>query len=272
MVDVKASFTGSIPEYYDSCLGPAWFDAFAVDLAQRLPVKPPGDVLEIACGTGLVTRRLRERLDPAVRLVATDLSKAMLDYARGKLSGRQGIEWREADAVNLPFADGEFGAVVCAFGVMFVPDKRAAFREAHRVLKEGGILLFNVWDRIEENPHAAISAAVFEGLFPADEEMRFRAPYEMHDPALLRQLLAETDFREVQIETKRHQVDGVSARTVTIGAIRGTPRSLLFEKRGVSLDAMVEKIAVALANSGGADPYRGPAQAVVVEARRRVQG
>ena len=105
MVDVKASFTGSIPEYYDSCLGPAWFDAFAVDLAQRLPVKPPGDVLEIACGTGLVTRRVRERLDPAVRLVATDLSKAMLDYARGKLSGRQGIEWREADALNLPFAD-----------------------------------------------------------------------------------------------------------------------------------------------------------------------
>jgi len=83
MAEVRASFSGSIPEYYDSCLGPAWFDAFAVDLAQRLPSKPPGDVLEIACGTGQVTRRLRERLDPTVGVVATDLSKAMLDYPRG---------------------------------------------------------------------------------------------------------------------------------------------------------------------------------------------
>jgi SAM-dependent methyltransferase len=215
-----------------------------------------------------VTRRLRERLDPTVRLVATDLSKAMLDYARDKLGEAKGIEWREADAVNLPFGDGEFGAVVCAFGIMFVPDKKAAFREARRVLKEGGILLFNVWDRIEENPHAAASAEVVEGLFPGDEEMRFRIPFEMHDRALLQRLLAEAHFSEVQIERKRLQLDRVSARTMAIGLIHGTPRSLLIEKRGVSLDEVVEKVAAALAKIGGADPYRGPAQAVIAAARR----
>lgn len=267
MVDLRASFTGSIPEYYDSCLGPAWFDAFAADLAQRLPANPPGDVLEIACGTGLLTRHVRERLDPGLRLVATDLSKAMLDYARGKLGERKGIEWREADAVRLPFVDGEFGAVVCAFGVMFVPDRQAAFREARRVLREGGILLFNVWDRIEENPHAAAGAEVIETLFPGDEEMRFRIPFEMHDPVLLRGLLAGARFREVRIEKKRLQLDRVSARTVAIGQIRGTPRSLLIEKRGVPLDDVVGKATAALAKIGGADPYRAPAQAVVVEAR-----
>ena len=266
MVDVKANFSGSIPEFYDSCLGPAWFDAYAADLAQRLPARPPGGVLEIACGTGLVTRHLRERLDPAVRLVASDLSKAMLDYARGKLGSRKGIEWREADAAKLPFGDGEFGAVVCAFGVMFVPDRPAAFREARRVLKEGGILLFNVWDRIEENPHAEANAQVIEGLFPGDEEMRFRIPFEMHDPGLLRRLLAVARFRELKLETKRIQIDRVSARTVAIGSIRGTPRSLLIEKRGASLDDVIEKVTAALAKSGGADPYRGSTQAVVVEA------
>ena len=62
MVDLSTSFSGSIPQYYDMCLGAAWFDAFAADLAQRLPTKPPGDVLEIACGTGLLTWRVRERL------------------------------------------------------------------------------------------------------------------------------------------------------------------------------------------------------------------
>ena len=86
MADLKASFGGNMPEYYDKYMGPAWFDTYAADLVQRLPAKPPGDVLEIACGTGLVTRRLRAFLDPTVRLVATDLSKAMLDYARGKVS------------------------------------------------------------------------------------------------------------------------------------------------------------------------------------------
>lgn len=267
MVDVKANFSGSIPEYYDTCLGPAWFEAFAADLAQRLPARPPGDVLEIACGTGLATRRLRERLDPAVRLVATDLSKAMLDYARAKLGEHAGIEWREADAAKLPFRDAEFGAVVCAFGVMFVPDRQAAFREARRVLAKGGILLFNVWDRIEENPHGMAGAEVIEGIFPGDEEMRFRIPFEMYEPELLHRLLADAHFGEVRIEKKRHQVDGVSARSVAIGQVRGTPRSLLIEKRGISLDSVIDRLSTVLTRIGGADPYRAPAQAIVVEAR-----
>jgi len=266
MVDVRASFSGNIPEYYDKCLGPAWFEAYAADLAQRLPANPPGDVLEIACGTGMVTRQLRERLDSTIRLVATDLSEAMLDYARAKLAERGDIEWREADAVELPFGDGAFGVVVCAFGVMFVPDKHAAFKEARRVLKDGGILLFNTWDRIEENPHAAINAQVVENLFPCDEEMRFRIPYEMHNPVLLKQLLAETGFRDVRIEKMRLPVDRVSARIVATGQIRGTPRSSLIERRGVSLDEVIDKVTAALARAGGANPYRGVAQAIVVEA------
>ena len=269
MVDTSATFTGSIPQYYDSCFGPAYLDAILLDLAQRLPAKPPGDVLEIACGTGLLTRRVRERLDPTVRLVATDLSIAMLDYARAKLGTSNNLEWREADAAKLPLRDGEFGAVVCSFGFMFAPDKSVAFSEAHRVLKKGGILLFNVWDRIEENPHILANAEVVEGLFPGDQEMRFRMPYEMYDPALLRGLLAKAQFGDVKIEKKQVPITGASARTIATGQIRGTPRSLLIEKRGVPLDDVIDKVTVALAKIGGADPYRGVAKSIVVEARRR---
>jgi SAM-dependent methyltransferase len=194
----------------------------------------------------------------------------MLDYARKKLIHCEGIDWREADAARLPFGAGEFRTVVCAFGVMFVADKRAVFREVRRVLGRGGIFLFNVWDRLEENPAAAINARVVEDLFPGDPEVHFQTPFEMHDPGALQRLLAETGFGEERIEKKRIQVDGVSARTIALGQIRGTPRSLLIEKRGASLDDVVEKVAAALARAGGADPWRVLANAVVVEARAQL--
>ena len=154
MTDKSASFTGSIPEHYDTCSGPAMFERWAEDFVRRLPARIDGDVLETACGTGILTRRLRDRLAPGVRLVATDLNRAMLDYARRRLGEPPGVEWQTADAAALPFPDGSFGAVVCQLGIMFVPDKAAAMREARRVLVSGGLFAFLVWDRLELNPHA----------------------------------------------------------------------------------------------------------------------
>jgi SAM-dependent methyltransferase len=264
MVSTSATFSG--PQYYDDYLGPVWFAAYASDLVRRLPQHPPGDVLEIACGTGLVTQHLREHLDPSTRLVATDLSKIMLDHARDKLSERNGIEWREADALKLPFEDASFGAVVCGFGIMFVPDRVAALKEARRVLVDGGLLLFNVWDRIENNPAAAVNATVFEFFFPGDAEMRFVAPFNMYGIDFLRDLLERARFREVRIETKRIPIERADPRAIAAGMIRGTPRSALIEKRGVSLDNVVDKVAATLEEAGG-NPYFGHTQAVVIEAR-----
>ena len=264
MVGTSSGFTG--PAYYNDYIGPVLFDPFAADLVQRLPNRPPGDVLEIACGTGLMTRRLRERIDSSLRVVATDLSTAMLDYACAKLGDGNGIEWQQADALALPFDDHTFGAVVCGFGIMFVPDRQAMLKETRRVLVDGGTLLFNVWDRIENNPHAAVNAAVLEAMFPGDAEMRFRTPYDMHDAENLRQLLEVGGFRETLIETKRIAISGADPRAIATGQIRGTPRSVLIEKRDVSLDIVIEKVANALATAGG-NPYFGYGQAVVVQAR-----
>ena len=135
MTDVASSFSGSIPEYYDTHMGPAIFEPYAADLAQRLAAGIAGPVLETACGTGILTRRLRAHLEAGTRLVATDLSAAMLDYARTRLADLPGVEWREADAAHLPFSSSSFAAVVCQLGLMFVPDKAAAMREARRVAR-----------------------------------------------------------------------------------------------------------------------------------------
>jgi len=263
VIRTSAAFTG--PQYYNDCLGPLWFDPFAGDLVQRLREQPAGDVLEIACGTGLVTRRLRERLSRSVRLVATDVSKAMLDFARAKLQARQDIEWHEADALNLPFGDSEFGAAVCGFGFMFTADRQAALGEARRVLIDGGILLFDVWDRIEHNPHAFANAEVLEAMFPGDPVMKFGMPYDMGDPRLLRQLLSGAGFRVTSIETKRIPITGADPRSIATGLIRGTPRAALIAQRGVSLETAIDKVTDALASAGGV-PYSGQAQAVIVQA------
>ena len=264
--DPRATFAGSIPEHYDRCLGTAYFGPPAAELARRMPGDPGGNVLETACGTGLVTRRLRARLHPNVRLVATDLSPAMLAYAR-KSVGEDGIEWREADAGKLPFDDGRFAAVACALGFMFVPDKAAAFAEARRVLKPGGLLLFSVWDRIEANPSGLVGAEALEGLAPGDPELVFRTQYSMADTAMLRKLVEGAGFIDARIDRVPLEVSGVSARMIATGQVRGTPRATLIANKGFDLEHVIDVVSTALAKSGGADPYRAPSSAILVEAR-----
>ena len=267
MVDAAANFGGSVPEYYDRYLGAGQFKAFAVDLAKRLPARPPGDVLELACGTGIVTQELRARLDPNLSLTATDLSPEMLGFAQRKLAAAPGIEWKQADATKLPFNGGAFGALVCAFGIMFFPDKKAAMKEARRVLRPGGLLLMNVWDGLENNPHGRANAEVMERLFPGDPEMRFAAiPYGFNDRAVIEDLLAQSGFGKVKFTKAKLAVSAPSARDWAIGQMRGTPRGSLVEKKGRNLDEVIAEVAAALARAGGERPFRVEAQALVVEA------
>ena len=264
MSSAPPSFTG--PAYYNDCIGPLLFEPFACALVARCPTLPPGDVLETACGTGLVTRHLRAHLDKTCSLVATDLTTTMLDYARQKLAALADIDWREADMLHLPFEDGRFGAVVCGFGLMFAPDRLGALAEARRVLMPGGTLHMSVWDRIETNPHGHTNAQVVEGMFPGDPEMRFRTPYEMYDVAELRDLLSRAGFGNAHFETRRVPIVNADPEAIATGQIRGTPRSALIAKRGVPLEVVISAVADALRQSGGA-PYNGHAQAVLIEAR-----
>ena len=169
-----ASFAGSLPAFYQQYLVPLIFEPYAADLAQRLARRPLRRVLEIAAGTGVVTRHLASTLPDTVTIVATDLNQAMLDQAATTGTSRP-VEWRQADASQLPFPDQSFDAVVCQFGVMFFPDKPRAYAEARRVLRPGGVFLFNVWDRIEHNEFADVVTAELARRYP-DDPPRFLAP------------------------------------------------------------------------------------------------
>ena len=151
MKEEHAKFSGSIPAAYDRYLGPILFQPYAEDLAARLQGKKTRSVLELACGTGIVTRVLRTYLPSKVKLIATDLNEPMFRQAAAKFGTGEKVRWLEADACALPFDDGKFDAVVCQFGIMFVPDKALAAREAYRVLKRDGLFIFNVWDAMKHN-------------------------------------------------------------------------------------------------------------------------
>jgi ubiquinone/menaquinone biosynthesis C-methylase UbiE len=265
--DLQRTFTKGIAENYDHYLGPAWFGPIANDLAARLPTDPGGDVLEVACGTGLMTRPLRTLLVPSRRLVATDLSPGMLDHARGRLADVSGIEWMKADALDLPFAEGEFAALACSLGVMFPPDKERLFAQFRRVLKPGGLLLFNVWDRKDLNTCVRVYSDVIEGMFPGDAEMQFSVPYSMSDTARLRELVVGAGFQEPRIEKVAITVTG-TPRDIATGQVRGTPRGLLLAKRGVDLDDAIDRVTAALEKEGGTGTsFRAAVQVIAVEAR-----
>ena len=182
MLETDKVFAGSIPENYDRYMVPLIFEAFAADLVRRAASLSPSAVLETAAGTGVVTRALAPKLAPGARYVATDLNQPMLDYAASRQGLDSPVVWRQADALALPFEDAAFDVVCCQFGAMFFPDRSAAYREARRVLKPGGHLLFNVWDRIEENVFADDVTNALARIFPNDPP-RFlaRTPHGYHD-------------------------------------------------------------------------------------------
>ncbi len=260
------TFAGSIPKLYDEVLVPLIFEPYADDIVRRLASRKISRVLELAAGTGVVTRRLAAHLPADVSIIATDLNRPMLDMAAA-VGTQRPVEWREADAMQLPFADGEFDAVVCQFGVMFFPDKAKAFSETRRVLKTGGAFLFSVWDRIEENEFADTVTTALGSLFPGDPP-RFmaRTPHGYHDVAIVARDLAGGGFAaSADVHTVAARSTAASPRIAAIAYCQGTPLRNEIEARDKSrLIEATDVAAEAIGRRFGPGPVSGKIQAHVV--------
>ncbi len=259
-------FVGSIPKLYETHLVPLIFEPYAVDLVDRLASRSPARVLEIAAGTGVVTRALASALPDSVAIVATDLNQPMLDHANAVGTTRP-VEWRQADAMQLPFGDGTFDAVVCQFGVMFFPDKGKAFSETRRVLSPGGVFIFNVWDRIEENEFADVVTTALESLFP-ENPPRFmaRTPHGYHNRSTIERDLKSGGFAApADISTVAARSRAASPRIPAIAYCQGTPLRNEIEARDASrLGEATDFAARAIAQRFGSGAVDGKIQAHVV--------
>jgi SAM-dependent methyltransferase len=263
-------FAGSVPSLYDTHMVPLFFAPYAADLARRLASRPFTRLLEIAAGTGVVTRALDSALPASVSIVATDLNPAMIEQARA-VGVRRTVEWRVADAMQLPFEDAQFDVVVCQFGVMFFPDKAKGFAQARRVLRPGGIFLFNTWDRIEENEFADAVTAALVPLFPQDPP-RFlaRTPHGYHDPASIGRDVARGGFRiPPRIETVTARSRAPSARIPALAYCQGTPLRNEIEARDANgLERATDAAAAEVARRFGDGAVDGKIQAHVVSVER----
>ena len=260
-------FAGSIPEIYDRLLVPLIFERYAQDLAVRIEITEPQEVLETAAGTGVLTSAIASRLPAQSRIVASDLNQPMLDRAatRRSLEGR--VTWRQADALGLPFEDRTFDVVACQFGVMFFPDKVKGYKEARRVLRPRGHFFFNVWDEIRNNEFADTVNEAVAAFLPNDPPaFMARTPHGYHDVGKIRADLSAAGFADISVETIEHVSRAASPKDPAVAFCQGTPLRNEIEARGASLEAATDAAATALAKRFGNGPIAGRIRAHVISA------
>jgi ubiquinone/menaquinone biosynthesis C-methylase UbiE len=260
-------FVGSIPEIYDRYLGPMLFHPYAVDLARRLAARPVRRALELAAGTGIATVEAARALPPTADLVVTDLNQPMLDAAANRVQAPN-LTFQTADAQNPPFPDADFDVVFCQFGVMFLPDKPAAYAALRRVVRPGGTLLFSVWDSIDANPITAEVAAAVARRFPADPpDFLSRVPHGYHDPDAIRPALTAAGFTSVTVERVTLPCTAPSPGDVAIGLCQGTPmRHEITTRAPEDLEAITDEVEAAVRARFGPGEVRADMAALVVTA------
>lgn len=263
MDDADRRWVESMPDAYEQCLVPTVFRPFAVDLAERVRRRGPDTVLELAAGTGVLTAEVLDLL-PSATVVATDLNDAMVALGARRVPS---AEWRTADAMDLPFGDGTFDAVLCQFGVMFFPDKPAALAQARRVLAPDGVVLLNAWGPVDAHDFQAAAVAVCDRLFPDDPPKFMRSVvHHYSDADALVADVAAAGLRVVELEQLVLEGVAPSAFEIASGYCLGTPLRSEIEARGGDLHGVTNKVAAEIETRLGAKGLSGRMQAHVLTA------
>lgn len=229
MDDTSRQWVASMPAAYELGLVGPVFAPFALHLSAQVADRKPERVLELAAGTGVLTRELVRRL-PDAEVVATDLNEAMVSFGEQRVPQAQ---WRAADAMALPFDDGTFDVVVCQFGVMFLPDRVAAFAGMRRLLKPGGALLFNAWGPVAEHTYEKALVETLQRLFPDDPPTFMQStPHGYSDPTAIEADVRAAGFGDVRLETLHLTSHVESVAALATGYCEGSPVRAELARRG----------------------------------------
>ncbi|HTL34302.1 MAG TPA: methyltransferase domain-containing protein [Kofleriaceae bacterium] len=262
MTTTAPQFAGSIPETYETYFAPVLFEPYSRELARRIPPEATR-ILEIAAGTGRLSRRLLDNMPARTELVVTDLHQPMLDVASSRIHDSR-ARFQQADMLELPFIDGTFDAVFCQFGLMFAPDKPLAMREMHRVLRPGGTLVVAVWDTLANNPASELLHRMAFALMPDDPPVFMARPFSMADSQEL--LALAQDFASAHVDTVMLPGVSESASHFATGLVRGNPLYNQLVERRIDADAFQAQVAAALASEFGDSPCKSQLSAHILTA------
>jgi ubiquinone/menaquinone biosynthesis C-methylase UbiE len=264
-------FSGSIPKHYEQYQGPMFFEPYAIEISRRFNPSSVQVVLEIACGTGRITRHLREVIPVASKFVSSDISEDMLEVAKEKLNNRD-IEWRIIDAGELPFDDNSIDLVVCGFGYMFVPDKSRAFEEAYRVLRPGGMLLFATWDKLELNGASYVYRKMVEEYCGDRLPETYHLAFSMYDEASIKESLRLAGFSRIIIEKVDKLAFSQSAKSAAFGLTRGgSIYNEIMKRNPAWIEEISARVEKELAEKFGAEPMIAPMRAVISQAWKQIE-
>jgi ubiquinone/menaquinone biosynthesis C-methylase UbiE len=213
-------FEKTIPGVYEKYLGPYLYEPYSIYVS-NLVKNNPKSALEIGAGSGRLTNHLAKKMGKNAKLTALDINAGMINIAKQMVKATN-VEFVEADAQNLPFADNSFDFVVCQFGFMFLPDKQKGFNEAWRVLKPGGQFIFVTWDKAENNITLHISQQTILHYLKATPPPFFgRAYFAMNDPEQLKTYAEVAGFEHVTIEKVTLEGESPTAMDAAIGFVEG---------------------------------------------------
>ena len=194
----RGQVTSSAAEVYEEFFVPALFQEWSDRVADTITIRAGDRVLDVACGTGVLTRAVAARVGPSGAAIGLDVNEGMLTVARRKAPR---LDWRSGRAEALPFDTERFDAVVSQFGLMFFEDRRAALAEMMRVLRHGGRLAVAVWDSLEHTPGYATVTQLLQRLFGDRVADALRAPFALGDPGALRSLFSSAGIPSATVTT-----------------------------------------------------------------------
>lgn len=255
---------GNDASNYEEYLGPLIFEPSAKALLPHIADLPASSILELACGSGRLTKHLSAAFPATTSLVATDINPDMLELAQQQLSNSS-ITFQLADAQQLPFTDQSFDLILNQFGLMFLPDQQGGVNEAFRVLNPGGHFVFTTWDLPANMPlFKLLIEEIIIPVFKEEDTSRFYTPFSLYDPGRLKNFLEQAGFNSCQVIPMKYKGHADSPQQIVTSYFLKHPLGRqVKEKAPASFDAIAKEIEQGVIQQFGAGPFEFELSALI---------